>query len=183
MNQSQTVAHILFVEQIERFQQFGTGQSELRGVAPTLFPLTTTTGGQFDADADIRAHTQFLSLASYQFQFVRFLHHNEYLLAHLLCQQCQFDVRLVLISVTDNDRVALTLNSNHCVQLRFRTSLNAQIKLTSVRDNLLNHRLHLIDLDGIDHIVLALVVVFLRSLLETAPRLLDTVVEDIGETQ
>ena len=50
-------------------------------------------------------------------------------------------------------------------------------------DNLLDNGLHLVHLDGIDHIVLAFVVVLLRGFLETAPRLLDSVVEDIGEAE
>ena len=49
-------------------------------------------------------------------------------------------------------------------------------------DDLLDHRLHLVDFDGVDHIVLGLVVILLGSLLKAAPRLLDTVIEDIGES-
>ena len=52
-----------------------------------------------------------------------------------------------------------------------------------MRDNLLDDGLHLVHLDGIDHIVLTFVVVFLRGFLETAPCLLDPVVKDIGETE
>ena len=40
MNQAQAVAHAFLVEQFECFQQFGTRQSELRGVAAALLPFT-----------------------------------------------------------------------------------------------------------------------------------------------
>ena len=69
------------------------------------------------------------------------------------------------------------------MQLRLGTGFQSEVELPSVRDDLLYHRLHLIYLDGIDHIVLAFVVILLRGLLEAAPRLLDTVVEDVGESQ
>ena len=75
------------------------------------------------------------------------------------------------------------MNGNDSVQFGFRTSLNAQIELTSVGDDFLDDGLHLVDLDGEHHIVFALVFVFLGSFLETAPRLLDTIIENIGETQ
>ena len=50
-------------------------------------------------------------------------------------------------------------------------------------DDLLDHRLHLVHLDGVDHVVLSLVVVLVGCLLEAAPRLFDSVVEDVGEAQ
>ena len=183
MNQAQAVAHTFLVEHLQRFKQFGTGQSELRGIAAALFPFATAAGSQFDADADIRAHVQLLSHTGNDIQFVQFLHHDENLLAHLLCQQGQFDIALVLIAVTYDDRVALTLYGDDGMQFGLGASLYAQVELTSVRDNLLDHRLHLVHLNRIDHVVLALIVVFLGSLLKTAPCLLDTIVQDVGETQ
>ena len=183
VNQAQAVAHTLLVEHLQRFKQFGTGQSELRGIAAALFPLATATGSQFDADTDIRTHVQLLSHTGNDIQLVQLLHHDEDLLAHLLCQQGQFDIALILVAVTYDDRVALALYGDDGVQLRLGTGLYAQVELTSVRDNLLDHGLHLVHLDGIDHVVLTLVVVFLGRLLEAAPGLLDTVVQDIGETQ
>ena len=105
------------------------------------------------------------------------------MLAHLLSQQGQFDVSLVFVAVADNDRVALALNGDDGVQLGFGACLYAEVELASVGDDLLDNRLHLVHLDGIYHVVLALVVVLLGGFLETAPRLLDTVVKNIGETQ
>ena len=52
-----------------------------------------------------------------------------------------------------------------------------------MRDNLLDHRLHLVYLDGINHVVLAFVVVLLGCLFKAAPRFLDTIIKNIGETQ
>ena len=183
MDESQTVFHILLLQQVEGLQQLGTGQSELRSIAATLFPLATTTAGQLDADADIRTHAQLLCLTGNDIQFVQLLHDDKDTLAHLLCQQGQFDVRLVFVAVTDNDTIALALYGNDCMQLRLGTCLDTQIELTTVRDNLLNDRLHLVDLDGEHYIVLCLVVVLLSGFLETAPRLLDTVIKNVGEAQ
>ena len=69
------------------------------------------------------------------------------------------------------------------MQLRLGASLNAQVELLAVRDDLLNDRLYLVHLDRIDHVVLAFVLILLGSLLETAPGLLDTIVQNVGKTQ
>ena len=69
------------------------------------------------------------------------------------------------------------------MQLRLRTCLQTEVELTTMGDNLFDDRLHLVDLDGVDHIVLAFIFVLLRGFLKTAPGLLDTVVEDIRETK
>ena len=69
------------------------------------------------------------------------------------------------------------------MELRLGTGFQTKIELTSVRDDLLHHRLHLVHLDRIDDVVLPLVVIFLLSLVEAAGRLFNSVVQDVGETQ
>ena len=69
------------------------------------------------------------------------------------------------------------------MQFRLRAGFQTKIELTTMGDNLLYNWLHLVDLDGIDHIVLTFVVILLAGFLETAPSLLDTIVENIRETQ
>ena len=69
------------------------------------------------------------------------------------------------------------------MQLWLRTCLKAEVEFTSMRDNLLYHRLHLVHLDRIHHIVLTLVFILLRGLLETAPSLLNPVVKDVRESK
>ena len=183
MNQAQAVLHVLLLQQIQCFQQLSAGQSELRGVATALFPLATTAGCQLDADTDIGLDTQFLRLLGNDFQFVKLFDDNKDTLAHLLSQQGQLDVRLILITITDNDGIALALYGNDRMQLRLRTGLDTQVELTSVRDNLFYHGLHLVHLNREHNIVLGLILILLGSLLKAAPRLLDTIIEDIGEAQ
>ena len=69
------------------------------------------------------------------------------------------------------------------MEFGLRTSLQSEVELPSVRDDLFDHGLHLVHLDGIDHIVLTFIIIFLGGFLETAPRLLDPVVKNIGETE
>ena len=183
MDESQAVAHILLVEQFQCFQQLGTGQTELRSVAAAFLPFSAAAAGQLDADADIGAHIELLGHLGDEFQFVHLLHDDEDLLAHLLCKQGQFDIALVLIAVADDDGVALALHGNHGMQLGLGSGLQSQVEFPSVGDNLFHDGLHLVHLDGIDHIVLTLVVVLLGGFLEAAPCFLNAVVENVGESQ
>ena len=69
------------------------------------------------------------------------------------------------------------------MEFGFGTGLKAQVELAAVRDNLLDHGLHLVDLDRIDNKVLSVVVILFGSPFEAAGRLLDTVVQNIRETE
>ena len=69
------------------------------------------------------------------------------------------------------------------MEFRLRASLQSEVELLAVRDNLLNDRLHLVHLDRIDDKVFPLVTIFLLGLLKTAGCLLDAVVEDVWETE
>ena len=86
VDEAQTVAHALLVEHFQGFEQLGTGQSELRGIAAALFPLTATARCQLDTNADVRAYTQLLCFASDELKLVHLLHDDENLLAHLLSE-------------------------------------------------------------------------------------------------
>jgi hypothetical protein len=69
------------------------------------------------------------------------------------------------------------------VEFRLRASLQSEVELLAVRDNLLNDRLHLVHLNRIDDKVFSLVSILFLCLLKTAGCLLDTVVEDVWETE
>ena len=42
MNQTKTVLHFIFFQEIERLQQFARGQTELAGITTALFPFSTS---------------------------------------------------------------------------------------------------------------------------------------------
>ena len=69
------------------------------------------------------------------------------------------------------------------MQLRLRACLKSDVELAAMTHNLLHHLAHLVHLDGIDHKILALVVILLGSLLKAARNLLNAIIENIGETQ
>jgi hypothetical protein len=101
----------------------------------------------------------------------------------LLSQHGELDVALVLISVADDERVTLALHGDDGVELRLGTGFKTEIELASVRDDLVDDRLHLVDFDGINDIALPLEIVLFLCLLVALSHLLNAIVENIGEAE
>ena len=69
------------------------------------------------------------------------------------------------------------------MEFRLGTSFETEVELASVRDNLVDDRLHLVDLDRIDDKALSFEVVLFLCLLIALSHLLNAVVENIGEAE
>ena len=183
VDESERVVESLLVENLQRLEQFRAGESELRGIAPALFPFSRARRSQFDAYAQVGSNVQLFGSLGNDVEFVELLHHNEDALTHLLCQQCQFYVALVFIAIADDERVALALHGDNGMQFRFRSRFESEVEFASVRDDFLHHRLHLVHLDGIDDEVFAFEVILFLRFGEAACRFLDAAVEDVGKAE
>ena len=179
----EALAHSLLVEQFQCVEQFGACESELGSVSSALLPFSGARRSEFDANANIGHHVEFLGHLGDDFQFVSFLYDDKDLLAHFLRQQGELYVALVFVSVADDDGVALALHGNDRMKFWFGAGLQSEVEFLSVGDDFLHHGLHLVHLDGVDHVVLSLVVVFLACFFEAAPCLFDAAVENVGESE
>ena len=101
--QPEAFGEVVCLEHLQRFQQLAGVEAELAAVAARLLPLAAATAGQLHPYADVGLHLESLGDADCQLQLVEFLHHDEDLLAHLLCQQGQLDVALILVAVADDE--------------------------------------------------------------------------------
>ena len=183
MNEPQAVVQTFLVEYLQGREQFAGGQTELAGVTSAVLPLARPARSQFDSYAQVWHDIEFLGGLGDDLQFVEFLHDDEYALAHLLCEQRQFDVALVLVSVADDERVALTLECYDGMQLGFGTRLQSEIELAAVRDDLFHHRLHLVHLDRINDEVFRLVVILFGGDIEAVRRFFYSVVQNVRKSQ
>ena len=117
MDESDAVVQTLVIECFERLEQLRRAQSELRSVASALLPFARSARSQLDTNADVRLNAKLLCGSGNQSYLAHLLNNDKYALAHLLCEQRQFDVALVLVAVAHDDRVALALHSDNGVQL------------------------------------------------------------------
>ena len=183
VNEAEAVAESLLFEEVEGLEQFGTVESELRGVATGAFPLAHGATGELDADAEIGTNAHLLCSLRNDLQFVQLLDNEENALSHLLCEKRQLDEVLIFVAVAHNDGIGVHVGGQHGVQFGFGTALKTEVVLLTVGDDFLDNGAHLIDLDGIDDEVLAAVVVFLLGTLEAIGSFLDAIVEDVGKTE
>ena len=119
MDEFEAVVHAFFVEKFECLEKFATGESELAGIAAAIFPFAATRRSEFYPNAEVWFDLKFFCNSCNGFQFIQFLDHNEDPFAHFLCEQGQFDITLVFISIADDERVALALHCYHGMQFGF----------------------------------------------------------------
>ena len=183
VDEAQAILKVHLLQSLKCSKKFGTIQAKLAGIATALLPLATTAGSQLDADTQIRAHTKLGGCICNDFKLGKFLHHEEHTLTHLLSQQSQLDEVLVLMTITDDERVRVHVSGKNGMQLGLTTSLKTKIVSLAMADNLLYHGTHLINLNRIDDEMLTLVVVFLSSHTKTCIRLLDSTIKNIRKTK
>ena len=186
VDQFEAVFQLVLAQVVDGAEQFARVQTELAAVAAALFPLAAAAARQLDAEADVGTDVQALCHTVDEFQLAEFLDDDKDAPSHLLGEQCQFDIALVLVTVADDDGIGVQVGhvaGEHGMQFGLTASLQADVELLAVSDNLLDDLSHLVHLDGIDDEVAALVLVFLGSLLETTGNLIDAVIQNVGETQ
>ena len=97
---------------------------------------------------------------------MKFLHHQIDAPAHLLRQERQFHIILILVAVADDKGIFVGIDGQYGVQLRFGAGFKADVVLVAVAHYLFHHLAHLVHLDWIDNEVLAGVPVFFGCTLE-----------------
>ena len=102
MDELEAVDHVVLFEIVEGGEEFAGVESELASVSPTLFPFTAAAAGELDAYAYVGFDVQAFSYLVDENQLVKLLHDEEDAPSHLLCEQGEFDVSSVLVSVADD---------------------------------------------------------------------------------
>src|SRR5262249_1475897 len=144
-------------------------QAELRAVARTTAPAAGSASCQLDAHADDGAHLQRLGVADDQLQFSELLDDGDDLLADLAGEHGHLDVFVVLEAVADDGRAVVLAaladgspaavgQRQHGEQFRLAAGLQAEAEGLAEVQNLLDDLALLVDLDGVNADVAALVV-------------------------
>ena len=182
MDELEAIGQPLTFQQGQGIHQFARIETKLAGISSRLFPFPASRTGQLDADADIGADIHPLGEVGQDTEFHHLLYHDENLTSHFLGKQGQLDIAFVLVSVADDERMAIHVKGKDGMEFGFRACFQAHIVLVPVADEFLHHGAHLVHLDGIDNVALCLIVILLRSTFEAFRNLGDAVVQDVGET-
>ena len=105
VDELEAVSHVVGLEVVECSKQLAGVEAKLAAVATALFPLAATAARQLDADANVRLYAQSLSNSVDEDELVELLHHEVDATTHLLCQQGEFHIALILVAVAYDERV------------------------------------------------------------------------------
>ena len=165
---------------LERAHDLGGREAELRAVAARGLPAPRAAAGQLDAQADGGPHAHPLAVLQDQVQLGVLFDHRDDLAAHLLGQHGHLDVLVVLEAVADDGRVVVG-QRHHGQQLGLGAGLQAEVERLAELQDLFHHLPLLVDLDGVDAAVAALVLVLGDGGVEGAVHLAQPVLQDFGE--
>ncbi len=183
MYQLEAVLHAAFFEYAQGFEQFGRIEAEFALVAAALGPFARAGAGELDTYADVGTYAEAFGYVGDKPQFVQLFHHQVYTATHLLGQQCQLDIALVLVSVADYQGIGVGVGGQDGVQFGLGSGFEADIEFGAVAHNFLHDLAHLIYLDGVYHIILCRVSVAGGCFAEAVRNFLDTVVQNVRKAQ
>ena len=163
----------------DRLHHLRHGQAELRFLAAGVLLRRFRHGRQAHAQTDDRRHVQRLRFGQHQRQFRQLLDHDVDRVAKLGADQRAADVAAILVAIADDD-AAGRRQAEHGRQFRLRASFKAHA-VGAMRDDRLDHRFLLVDLDRVDRRVAAGVLQLLDHLREGTGQHIDAVLQDVGE--
>jgi hypothetical protein len=105
------------------------------------------------------------------------------LFPHLLCKQSQLDVAFVFIAIANDERIGVGINGQYGVKLWLRSGFQPNMEALSVRYDFFYYLPHLIYFDGIDQIILRLIIVFFGSGFKAVGNFFDPVIQNFRKTK
>src|SRR5262249_53783745 len=183
VQQLQAVGHAALLEVVDGLKHLGQGQAELAAEAGAVLPAAGAPRGQLDAHADDRPHLPLLGVADQGLQLGELLDDGDDVLADLAGQDGHLDELVVLEAVADDRRLQAVGHGQDGEQLGLGAGLQAEVERLAEVEDLLDDVALLVDLDGVDAAVAALVAELLHRRLEGVVDLADAVAEDVGEAE
>ena len=180
MKQLNAVGHPGVLQSLYRTKRFPRGQAELRTVATRLRPTAGAPTRKPDSQADAGSHAHALGMPDDEVQLGGLLHHRYDVAADLLGQHNHFDVLVVLEPVADDGRLVVG-NGEDGKELRLGAGLQAVSIGPAELEDLLHDLTLLIDLNGINTTVVALVAMVLHGLLEGGVDVAKAVLQNVRE--
>ena len=102
VDELEAVHQVVLSEEVEGLEELGGVEPELADVAAALLPLAAACRRELDADAEVGADVELAGDSGYELELVELFYYKEDLAAHLLGQQGQLHVFLVLVAVADD---------------------------------------------------------------------------------
>ena len=183
VQQLQAIEHVVGFEDFDGSHDLRSRQAKLAAVTRGFLPLACPTRRQTEANADVGAEPLFLGHLQDQVQLSETVEHQERRQAQALSGKGRGDVFAVFVAIADEQTVFVFEQCRRNEEFGFAASLKSQVGLLAGAHKFFDHMALLVDLDGHDAAVLALVAVLIDRLVEAAGEIKDARVEDLVEAQ
>lgn len=140
-------------------------------------------GGEAEADAEGGADAHFFAALEDEFEFAGHFQDHDDLESHFLGVEGEVDELLVFVTVADDVGLRVVHVGEGSDELGFATGFEAVVIFAAVAGDFLDDFLLLIDLDGIDAAIDALVFGFFDGGVEAFVQLIDAPAEEVAEAE
>ena len=168
VQQAEAVQHVAGLELVHHVHDLGRGKAEGGALAAGVGPVAAGLDRELGAHADVGADAQFTAAGEQDAQFAGHLQHEEQVEAQALGLQAQVDELLILVAVADDAGFGIAHQGDGGDELRLGAHFQTVMVAGAELGDLFHHLLLLVDLDGEDAAVLALIVQVLDGLAERA---------------
>src|SRR5215831_17447164 len=148
-------------------------------IASRGFPAPAAPRCEFGTHTNTGAHPGFVGDASNELQLTGFLDHHNNGAPNLAAEQGGFDVLLIFVAITDDQRLFIVEHRQDCEQFWLRPRLQAMMIGAAKPYDLFDHSVFLIHLNGIYPTVDPLIAILLDRLLEGPIEFVDTAAQNI----
>ena len=166
VKQAQAIEHVVCLELVNKIHDFCRGEAEDRTLATGLCPVATCPGGQLAAHAKFWPHVVDAGALQYGFELAGHFDDKEDVQTNSLCLKAQVNEFPVLVAVADKAGFPVGKVGDCGNELALGAHFQAVVVARAEVGDFLNHLLLLIDLDGEDPTVTALVAKVLDGLAE-----------------
>ena len=181
MDQPESLGQLGRPELFDGEEDFCRVQAELGIIARGERPLALAAGQEFRPESDHGLHARLGGDADDLVEFRQLLDDHEDALAQLAAEQGEADVIVVLVPVADDEALVALVHRQRDHQLGLRAGLQPVVVVLAGGEDLLDHFAELVDLDGKDAAVGALVTLLLDGADEDLVKLEDAVAQQVLE--
>src|SRR6266853_1361007 len=148
-------------------------------IASRGFPASTAPRCEFGTHTKTRTHAGFFGDAGNEWQLTGFLDHQDNGAPNLAAEQGGFDVLLVFVAITDDQRLFIIEHRQDREQFWLRPRLQTMMIGAAKPYDLFDNSEFLIHLNGIHPAVDPLIAIFLNRLLENPIELVDATAQNV----
>lgn len=180
---AEAVEHAFFTKVVDDVHELGDVQAEDGGVTAGASPVAGAFGGEAEADAEGGADAHFFAALEDEFELAGHFQDHDDLEAHFLGVEGEVDELFVFVTVADDVGLRVVHVGEGGDEFGFAAGFEAVVVFAAVAGDFLDDFLLLIDLDGVNAPIDALVFGFFDGGVEAFVEFINAPAEEVAEAE